>query len=104
MFHPRSSDFAPSVSAIADHLGAVEKELAKIGRIAGRRGSVAAATASDQVGEAISTIVSDLVERFRQGRQATGDQAARLGNQALNLGASYGNSALRQVASEVEDR
>jgi ElaB/YqjD/DUF883 family membrane-anchored ribosome-binding protein len=44
------------------------------------------------------------VERFRQGRQAAGDQAGRLSNQALNLGAKYGSDALRRAASEVETR
>jgi methyl-accepting chemotaxis protein len=82
MFQYRSSAFGPSVAAIQKHLGAVEKELEKIGRIAGDRTSAAAATASDQIGDAISTILNEMVERFRQGRQAAGDQAGRLSNQA----------------------
>jgi ElaB/YqjD/DUF883 family membrane-anchored ribosome-binding protein len=45
-----------------------------------------------------------MVERFRQGRQAAGDQAGRLSNQALNLGAKYGSDALQRAASEVEER
>jgi ElaB/YqjD/DUF883 family membrane-anchored ribosome-binding protein len=104
MFQYRSSAFGPSVAAIQKHLGAVEKELEKIGRIAGDRTSAAAATASDQVGDAISTILNEMVERFRQGRQAAGDQAGRLSNQALNLGAKYGSDALQRAASEVEER
>jgi ElaB/YqjD/DUF883 family membrane-anchored ribosome-binding protein len=104
MFHHRSSDFGPSVSAIQQHLGAVEKELEKIGRIAGRRTSVAAASAADQISDAISTIPNDMMDRFRQGRQAASDQTGRLGNQALDLGAKYGNDALRRIAGEVEDR
>jgi ElaB/YqjD/DUF883 family membrane-anchored ribosome-binding protein len=104
MFQYRSSGFGPSVAAIQKHLGAVEKELEKIGRIAGDRTSAAAATASDQVGDAISTILNEMVERFRQGRQAAGDQAGRLSNQALNLGAKYGSDALQRAASEVEER
>jgi ElaB/YqjD/DUF883 family membrane-anchored ribosome-binding protein len=104
MFEYRSSAFGPSVAAIQKHLGAVEKELEKIGRIAGDRTSAAAATASDQVGDAISTILNEMVERFRQGRQAAGDQAGRLSNQALNLGAKYGSDALQRAASEVEER
>jgi len=66
MFHHRSSSFGPSVTAIQQHLGAVEKELEKLGRIAGRRTSVAASAASDQIGDAISTIMSDMIERLRQ--------------------------------------
>jgi hypothetical protein len=49
MFQYRASNFSPSVAAIQKHLGAVEKELEKIGRIAGRQTSEAAVTASDQI-------------------------------------------------------
>ena len=104
MFHHRSSDFGPSVSAIQQHLGAVEKELEKIGRIAGRRTSVAAAGATEQIGDAISTILSDMMDRFRQGRQTVGDRAGRLSNQALDLGAKYSNDALRRITDEIEGR
>jgi ElaB/YqjD/DUF883 family membrane-anchored ribosome-binding protein len=104
VFHHRSSDFGPSVSAIQQHLGAVEKELEKIGRIAGRRTSVAAATVTEQIGDAISTILSDMKDRFRQGRQTAGDQAGRLSNQALDLGAKYSNDALRQITDEIGGR
>jgi ElaB/YqjD/DUF883 family membrane-anchored ribosome-binding protein len=104
MFQYRKSNFAPSVAAIQKHLGAVETELEKIGRIAGRQTSDAAAAASDQIGDAISTILNEMVDRFRKGSQAAGDQAGRLGNQALDLGAKYGNDALARVASEAEQR
>jgi hypothetical protein len=104
MFHHRSSSFGPSVTAIQKHLGAVEKELESLGRLAGRRTSVAASAASDQIGEAISTIMSDMVDRFRQGGQAAGDQAARLGSRALSLGGRYGSNALDRVSAEAENR
>jgi ElaB/YqjD/DUF883 family membrane-anchored ribosome-binding protein len=104
MFQYRTSDFAPSVTAIQKHLGAVEKELEKIGRIAGRRTSAAAANASDQIGDAISTILSDMVVRFRKGGELAGDQAGRFGNQALDLGAKYGSDALERVAGQAEER
>ena len=104
MFQHRASDFSPSVAVIQKHLGVVEKELEKIGRIAGRRTSDAAAAASDQIGDAISTILSEMAERFRKGGQAAGDQAGRLGNQALDLGAKYSSDALKRVASEAENR
>jgi hypothetical protein len=45
-----------------------------------------------------------MVDRFRKGGQAAGDQAGRLGNQALDLGAKYGSDALQRVASEAEQR
>jgi ElaB/YqjD/DUF883 family membrane-anchored ribosome-binding protein len=104
MFQYRKSEFAPSVAAIQKHLGAVEKELERIGRIAGRQTSAAAATASEQVGDAISTILSEMLDRFRKGGQAAGDQAGRLGNQALDLSAKYGSDALQRVAGQAEDR
>jgi ElaB/YqjD/DUF883 family membrane-anchored ribosome-binding protein len=102
MFQYRTSNFAPSVAAIQKHLGAVETELEKIGRIAGRQTSDAAA--SDQIGDAISTILNEMVDRFRKGGQAAGDQAGRLSNQALDLGAKYGSDALTRVASQAEER
>ena len=102
MFQYRTSNFAPSVAAIQKHLGAVETELEKIGCIAGRQPSDAAA--SDQIGDAISTILNEMVGRFRKGGQAAGDQAGRLSNQALDLGAKYGSDALARVASQAEQR
>jgi ElaB/YqjD/DUF883 family membrane-anchored ribosome-binding protein len=104
MFQYRKSNFAPSVAAIQKHLGAVETELEKIGRMAGRQTSDAAAAASDQIGDAISTILSEMVERFRKGGQVAGDQAGRLGNQALDLGAKYGSDALQRIVSQAEQR
>jgi ElaB/YqjD/DUF883 family membrane-anchored ribosome-binding protein len=104
MFQYRTSNFAPSVAAIQKHLGAVETELEKIGRMAGRQTSDAAAAASDQIGDAISTILSEMVDRFRKGGQAAGDQAGRLSGQALDLGAKYGSDALRRVTSQAEQR
>ena len=104
MFQYRQSNFAPSVAAIQKPLGAVETELEKIGRIAGRQTSAVAASASDQIGDAISTILNEMVDRFRKGGQAAGDQAGRVGNQALDLGAKYGSDALARVASEAEQR
>ena len=45
-----------------------------------------------------------MVDRFRKGGRAAGDQAGRLSNQALDLGAKYGSDALQRVASEAENR
>ena len=104
MFQYRSSSFGPSVNAIQNHLGAVEKELEKIGRIAGRRGSAAASAAGEQIGETISTVLSDMIERFRARGEAASDRAARLGSQALKLGAGYGSDALSRVSAQAEDR
>src|SRR5579863_5098637 len=102
MFQYRSNSFAPSVTAIQNHLGAVEKELEKLGRIAGRRG--AAAAAGEQIGDTISAVLSDMIERFRERGLAASDGAARLGSQALRLGAGYGSDAVARVSTEVEAR
>jgi hypothetical protein len=104
MFQYRSSAFGPSMNSIQKHLGAVEKELENIGRVAGRRGSAAASAAGEQIGDALTSIVSDMMDRFRERGRAAGDQATRLGNEALKLGSSYGNGALARVSAEVEDR
>src|SRR5580693_1653842 len=104
MFQYRSSSFGPSVSAIQKHLGAVEKELEKLGRAGGRRASVAASEASEQIGDAVSSIVSDMIDRFRERGRAAGDGAARLGSHALKLGTGYGSNALQRVSAETEDR
>lgn len=92
------------MTAIQNHLGAVEKELEKIGRIAGRRGSAAAAAAGEQIGDTISAVLSDMIDRFRERGQAASDGAARLGSQALRLGAGYGGDAVARVSTEVEAR
>ena len=100
----RKNEFGPSVTAIQQHLGAVEKELEKIGRVAGRRTSIAASAASDQIGDAISSILSDMLDRFRQGGQLARERASSFGNGAVRLGATYGNDALEQVATKIEER
>jgi ElaB/YqjD/DUF883 family membrane-anchored ribosome-binding protein len=91
MLQQTSSEFAPSVTSIQRHLSAVEKELENIGRVAGRRGSAAAKVASGQIADALTSILSDLIERFREG-----------GRQALEAGSGYGNRAARRVSAEVE--
>jgi ElaB/YqjD/DUF883 family membrane-anchored ribosome-binding protein len=104
MFQYRSSDFATRFDAVAKHLGAVEKELENIGRIAGRNGSAAASAAGEQIGDALSSIVNDMVERFRFGSRAAGDQAARFSKNALRLGSNYGNDALQRMSAKVEEQ
>ncbi len=45
-----------------------------------------------------------MIERVRDRGEAASEEAARLGNRALKLGAGYGSDALARVSSEVEDR
>ncbi len=104
MFHHRSSAFGPSVTAIQQHLGAVEKELENIGHIAGRRSSVAAVAAGEQIGDTISAILGNMLDRFRSGSVTARDEAARYGNAAVKMGAGYGSGALARVSAEVEER
>jgi len=102
MFQYRSNSYAPSVTAIENHLGAVEKELEKIGRVAGRRGSAAASAAGAQIGEAVSATLSDLIERLRDRSEAASDRAAQFGNRVLKLGADYGNEAVERVGKQTQ--
>ena len=99
----QSSTFDPSVTAIQQHLGAVEQELKKIGRIAGRRGSRAASAATEQVGDTISSVLGDILERFRWGKRAAINHAAHLGNGAADLGLRYSNTALARISAQVEN-
>jgi ElaB/YqjD/DUF883 family membrane-anchored ribosome-binding protein len=65
MFQPRTSEFDPRVSAIVDHLRAIEKELGTIGKIAGRRASSSLGTEAVQAGARVG---NDALDRL-------GDQA-----------------------------
>jgi hypothetical protein len=100
MFHHRSSAFATNVSAIEGRLRALENELERIGRTAGRHTSAGISAAGDHVGDAIATAVTEVVDRFRKGRRLAGEEATRFGNEA----AKFGNDALQRMASEVEHR
>ena len=49
------------------------------------------------------SVLSDMIERFRERGEAAGDQASRLGNRALKLGAGYGSDALKLGAGYGSD-
>lgn len=104
MFHHRSSAFATNVSAIEGRLRALENELERIGQTAGRHTAAGMSAASDHVGDAIVSAVTEIVDRFRSGRRLAGDEATRFGNKAAKFGAKFGNDALHRMASEVEHR
>jgi hypothetical protein len=104
MFHHRPSAFATNVSAIEGRLRALENELERIGRMAGRHTSAGMSVAGDHVGDAIASAVTEIVDRFRSGRRWAGDEAARFGNEAAKFGAKVGNDALHRMAREVEHR
>jgi hypothetical protein len=104
MFHRRSTEFDPRVSAIASHLRAIEKELGEIGRSAGRNASASASSAGNQIAEAMWPILNDLVDRFAGSQRATVDAAASLGNEAVKISARAGNDALGRIATQAKTR
>jgi len=104
MFHRRASEFEPSVSAIVDHLRAIENQLGALGITAGRRASARASAAGSQLADGITPILNDLADRFRRGQRATVDEAASLGNEAVRLGARVGNDALTRIAGQAKER
>jgi ElaB/YqjD/DUF883 family membrane-anchored ribosome-binding protein len=103
MFHHRSTEFDPRISAIAGHLRAIEKELGRIGRSAGRNASASASNAGNQIA-AIWPILNEIVDRFGRGQRAAVDEAASLGNEAVKISARAGNDALGRIATQAKTR
>jgi ElaB/YqjD/DUF883 family membrane-anchored ribosome-binding protein len=103
MFHQRKSAFDRNISALEGRLHALEDQIDKLGRSAGRRASANVSAAGDHIGDAIAAAVTEIVDRFRSGRRLAGDEAVRFGNEAAKF-AKVGNDALQRVASEVEHR
>ena len=99
MFYRRSS-----AAAIEHHLRAIENELGRIGRNAGRQASVRAFAAGDQIGDAVTPILIEIADRLRRGRRVAADEAARFGNEAVKFGGKIGHDALDRIATEVEHR
>lgn len=104
MFQPRSSDFSdPRVTAIVDHLQAIERELAAIGRQAGRRTSASASAAGDLISDTIGPILNDMADRFWRGQRVAAAGAADLGGRAVKMGGKVGNDALERIASQAKE-
>jgi ElaB/YqjD/DUF883 family membrane-anchored ribosome-binding protein len=105
MFQPRSTVFSDArVNAIVDHLRAIERELADIGRKSGRRASANASVAREQIAEAVGPILDDLIDRFRRGRQAAAAGAVNLSDEAVRLGTRAGRDALGRITSQTRQR
>ena len=104
MFQPRSTEFDPRVSAIVDHLRAIEKELGAIGKIAGRRASSGVSTAASQIVDAIGPILNDLTDRLRRGQRAALDEATSFGTEAVQAGTRAGNNALDRLGDQAKQR
>jgi ElaB/YqjD/DUF883 family membrane-anchored ribosome-binding protein len=104
MFQHRSSEFDPRVSAIVDHLRAIEKELSAIGKIAGRRASSGASATTNQILDAVGPILKDLTDRFGRGQRAALDRATSVGTEAVQAGARVGNDALDRLGEQAKQR
>ena len=105
MFQPRSRDFSdPRITAIANHLRAIQQELGEIGQSSGRRASAGVAAAGDQIADAIGPILNDIVDRFRRGQRAALDNAANLGDEAVKAGTRLGNDAVARLADQTRQR
>jgi hypothetical protein len=104
MFQHRASEFDPRVTAIAGHLRAIEKELGVLGKSAGRRASSSVSAAGNQIVEAIWPILNEIGDSLRRGQRVAVDEAASLGNEALNRGARMGSDAFAHVADQTRRR
>jgi hypothetical protein len=104
MFQHRRSEFDPRVSAIVDHLQAIERELGKIGRSAGRSASANVVAAGSEIADALGPILADLGARFRRGQRWTVDEAASMGNEAVKIGTRVGSDALDRIADQAKRR
>jgi ElaB/YqjD/DUF883 family membrane-anchored ribosome-binding protein len=105
MFQPRSKDFLdPRITAIVNHLRAIQDELGDIGKSAGRRGSASAAAAGNQIADALAPILNDIVDRFWHGQRAAVDQAASLGNEAVKVSARAGSDALARITRQTKQQ
>jgi len=104
MFHHRSTEFDPRISAIASHLRAIEKELGGIGKSASRRASAGASAAGSQIADAIGPILNEIVDHFGRGQRVAVDRGLSFGNEAINVGARVGNDALERIATQAKNR
>lgn len=105
MFQPRSRDFSdPRVTAIVDHLQAIQRELAGMGRKAGRQASANASAAGDLISDTIAPILSDITDRFWRSQRTAAAGAADLGNQAVKVGSKAGSAALDRIAGQAKER
>jgi len=98
MFHRRSSEFEPRISAITDHLRGIRRELGAIGDGAGQNASGAV----DQIVDALRPVLQDIEDRFRAGQRRAVDQAANLANEALRTGSEAGSRALDRISEQAE--
>jgi polyhydroxyalkanoate synthesis regulator phasin len=104
MFHRSSSAFAPDLTALRGRVRALENDIERLGRKAGRRASTSLSAAGDRASDAVAAALDEILDRLRSGGRMAGDEAMRFGNDAAALGVKVGNDALRRVADEIEYR
>jgi hypothetical protein len=104
MFQHRAKEFDPRVSAIVDHLRAIEGELGSIGKSAGRRASASASAAGAQISDVIGPLLNEISDRFRRSQRVAVDEAVSFGNEAVKLGTRAGNDALTRIADQAKHR
>jgi hypothetical protein len=96
-----SSFIDPRITAIAGHLRGIENELSGIGKSTGRRAVASASSAGGQIAAALGPILNEVVERFSRGQRVAVDHAASFSDEAVNVGARFGNDALGQIATRA---
>lgn len=96
--HPAA--ITPNISAMERRLRRLEGQLERVGRTGGRQASANLSEAGDQIGPAIASAISEMINRFRSSRRWVGEDAMRFGNDAARLG----NDALNRLSTEVEHR
>jgi ElaB/YqjD/DUF883 family membrane-anchored ribosome-binding protein len=102
MFHRRSSEFEPRVSAITDHLRGIRRELGAIGDSAGQNASGAAAAAVDQIVDTLRPVLQDIEDRFRAGQRRALDRATSFADDAFRTGSAAGSRALDRISEQAE--
>ena len=104
MFQPRSNEFDSRGSPIGRHLRAIEQEIGGIGKSAGRHASAGAASAGNQIADALAPILNDIADLFRRGQRTAIDEGANFGNEAIKIGVRAGNKTLERVATQAKER
>jgi len=79
----------PNVRDIERRLRSLEQQLERVGD----RTSGSTAEIAERVGAAIAPVLSSIADQFRGGAHSMGDEAAKLGNDAL-----------RRLSNEIEHR
>jgi ElaB/YqjD/DUF883 family membrane-anchored ribosome-binding protein len=81
----------------------LERRLQSIEQLLRREGgrvSARAGTSTDQIGEAVASVLSNIAERFRGSAGSMSDEASKFGSDAAALGID----ALRRLSKEVAQR